>query len=271
MTAEQLLKLGDLEGALAALQDNIRKAPQDSRLRVFLFQLLCVQGRWERAIAQLTTCATLDPQAGNMAQMYRTAIICEITREKVFRGEKQPLVFGEPQEWVAWMVEALRVEAEGNHRACEHLRLRAFDTANAVPGQLNGTAFSWIADADPRLGPLLEVIVNGRYFWVPFTAISRIVMKPPVDLRDRVWMPADVTWSNGGNAVVLIPTRYAGTSKAAGDRHRLALATDWLGGEAGTTAGIGQRLLATDTGECALMDLRTLTIGQAQEAVADNG
>jgi type VI secretion system protein ImpE len=206
-----------------------------------------------------------------MAHMYRTAIICEITREKVFRGEKQPLVFGEPKDWIAWMVEALRLEAEGNHRAAEELRLRAFDTAAAVPGQLNGTAFSWIADADPRLGPLLEIIVNGRYFWAPFTAISRIVVKPPADLRDRVWMPANVTWSNGGDAVVLIPTRYAGTAEAVDNRHRLALATDWLGAETGATAGVGQRLLATDSGDCALMDLRELTIGHSEGAAADNG
>ena len=96
-------------------------------------------------------------------------------------------------------------------------------------------------------------------------------MKSPVDLRDRVWMPANVTWSNGGDAIVLIPTRYAGTVEAAGNRHRLALATDWLDQESGSAAGVGQRLLATDTGECALMDLRDLTIGQTGEASADHG
>jgi type VI secretion system protein ImpE len=273
MTAEQLLKLGDLEGALAALQEAVRKAPQDSRLRVFLFQLLCVLGQWQRAIVQLKTSATLDPKAHDMAQMYRTAIMCEITREKVFRGERQPLIFGEPEEWVAWMVEALRQENDGNRQSAEDLRRRAFDAAPAVPGALNGSPFSWIADADPRLGPLLEIIVNGRYFWAPFTALSRIVIVPPTDLRDRVWMPATITWSNGGDAVALIPTRYAGTAGAAeaGNPHRMALVTEWLGEEASPTAGIGQRLLATDTAECALMDLRNLTFGAREEDTSDHG
>ncbi len=270
MTAEQLLKLGDLEGALAALQDTVRKAPQDSRLRVFLFQLLCVLGQWQRAIVQLKTCATLDPKAGDMAQMYRIAITCEITREKVFRGEKQPAVFGEPEDWVAWMIEALRLEAEGNHRAAQDLRLRAFDAAAARPGQLDGNPFSWIADADPRLGPLLEIIVNGRYFWAPFTAIAQIVVQPPADLRDRVWMPATVTWSNGGEAVVLIPTRYAGTVEAGGNQHLMALATDWRGGSE-LMVGVGQRILTSDTGDCALMDLRDLTTDPIGEAIADHG
>jgi len=265
MKAEQLLKLGDLEGALASLQEDIRKTPTDIRLRVFLFQLLCILGRWERAIIQLKACATLDPYMSEMAHMYRTAIICEIHREKVFRSEQQPLVFGEPAEWIASMIEALRLQVDGNHRAARDLRERAFDAASTVSGTLNASGFSWVADADPRLGPLLEIIVNGRYFWAPFTAFSRITMHPPADLRDKVWMPATVTWSNSGEAVVLIPTRYAGTNDAAGNQHRLAQATDWLDAGTDITAGVGQRVLATDSEDCALMDLRELTIGGAEK------
>ena len=88
MTAEQKLKDGDLGGALVALQDEIRRAPSDARLRIFLFQLLCVTGDWQRAIQQLKTAATLDPGATAMAQTYRSAIICETYREQVFSGAK---------------------------------------------------------------------------------------------------------------------------------------------------------------------------------------
>lgn len=261
MEAEQLLQEGDPDGALAALEDRVRKAPEDPLLRVFLFQLLCVLGRWQRAIAQLKTCATLSPQAQTMAQMYRMAIICEVHREKVFRGEKLPLIFGEPEKWIAWMIEALKLQAQGDQTAAGDLRAWAFDAARPVPGTLNGIPFTWIADADPRLGPLLELIVNGRYFWAPFTAIQRIRLDAPADLRDRVWMPATVTWSNGGDVIALIPTRYPGTTEVADNQLRLAQATDWVGDEAQTAIGLGQRLLATDTADCALMDLRELVIG----------
>ncbi|MEO0992115.1 MAG: tetratricopeptide repeat protein, partial [Pseudomonadota bacterium] len=50
MRAEELLKEGDLSGALQALQDAVRKAPADAKLRIFLFQLLTVFGDWNRAI-----------------------------------------------------------------------------------------------------------------------------------------------------------------------------------------------------------------------------
>ena len=56
----ELLQGNDLEGALAALQDQVKANPGDSKLRVFLFQLLCVMGDWNRAITQLKLCAQMD-------------------------------------------------------------------------------------------------------------------------------------------------------------------------------------------------------------------
>nr|WP_321527116.1 type VI secretion system accessory protein TagJ [uncultured Cohaesibacter sp.] len=267
MLAEQRLKDGDLKGALSALQESIRKAPQDVSLRIFLFQLLCVMGAWQRAVQQLKTCATLSPQANAMAQMYRTAIICELHREQVFRGEKQPMVFGEPEGWIASMIEAIKLEASGNVIAAKDLREAAFEMAPAIPGTINGQAFEWIADADPRLGPLMELIVNGRYFWVPFSAINQLQMGVPSDLRDRVWMPATVTWANGGDAVALIPTRYVGTTNAADDRLMLSASTLWQKTDAGELAvcGLGQRLFATDHSDFALMDVRELLLNQSVE------
>jgi len=44
--AEQHLKDGDPAAALAALQELVRAHPSDAKLRVFLFQLLCVLGQW---------------------------------------------------------------------------------------------------------------------------------------------------------------------------------------------------------------------------------
>ena len=40
--AEQALKDGDALAALKLLSEQIRSQPQDAKLRVFLFQLLCI-------------------------------------------------------------------------------------------------------------------------------------------------------------------------------------------------------------------------------------
>ncbi|MFL4472349.1 type VI secretion system accessory protein TagJ [Tateyamaria armeniaca] len=200
----------------------------------------------------------MDGAATHMAQTYREGIICEVYREKVFSGEKDPLIFGEPEEWIALMVEALKSNAAGNADQAAETRARAFDMAPGVSGRINGEAFEWVADADMRLGPLLEIIVNGRYFWMPFTAIAKAKFEDPLDLRDAVWTPAEIKLANGGDIVALIPTRYAGTVADGSDAEKLARPTQWRDLGADTYAGMGQRLLTTDLGDTALMDLRLL-------------
>lgn len=257
MTPEEHLKSGDPDAALLALQDRVRADPSDAKLRIFLFQLLCVLGDWKRAIAQLKLSAELDEGATLMAKAYREAIICEVFREKVFAGEKDPLIFGEPEEWLALLIEAQKLLAHGKVQEAANLRARAFDGAPASTGEINGARFDWIADADMRLGPVLEVIVNGRYFWLPFAQISALEIEEPSDLRDAVWTAGTLTLANGGEVAVLIPTRYPGSPKADAAL-KLARSTEWRDAGGETFVGLGQRLLTTDQGDVALMDLRNL-------------
>ena len=53
MLAEDCLKAGDIEHSLRQLRDEVRKRPADAKIRVFLFQLLVILGRWDRALNQL--------------------------------------------------------------------------------------------------------------------------------------------------------------------------------------------------------------------------
>ena len=270
-TAQDLLKAGDLAGTLASLQDSIRAKPEDAKLRVFLFQLLCVTGDWKRAIAQLKLCAQLDAAALPMAQTYREAIICEVFREKVFSGEKDPLIFGQPQDWVALLAQGVKALADGQPEQAAALRDEAFEKAPTTQGELDGQDFEWIADADMRLGPVLEIVINGKYFWMPFNVLSSLRLEAPADLRDSVWTPANLTIHNGGELVGLIPTRYPGTIERGDDAMKLSRTTSWedLGGDA--FAGLGQRLITTDQVEMPIMDARNFQFAPDASEVAVNG
>jgi type VI secretion system protein ImpE len=263
MRALEYLREGRLNEALAELQKAARADPAQAGHRVFLFQLLAVLGQWERALNQLRVAGELDAGTLAMVQTYREAIRSESLRARVFQGRNSPLVFGEPPQWLALLVEALRLAAEGRPAEAADLRQQALDLAPAVSGQLDGRPFAWLADADARLGPTLEAIVNGRYYWIPFERIGRIDLDPPADLRDVVWMPAHFTWANGGDAVGLIPTRYPGTEAQGDDRLRLARRTEWVETPAGEYTGLGQRVFATDRDEYALMDIRALSFDPA--------
>jgi type VI secretion system protein ImpE len=259
MTPEELLKSGDAEGALAALSEKVRANPGDNRLRIFLFQLMCVLGQWDRAIRQLKICGEKDPAALPMAQTYREAIICEVYREKVFAGDKSPLVMGEPQDWLAQLIEAGRLTAKGETAAGAALRAQAFDAAPVSKGMIDGQAFDWIADADVRLGPVFEAIVNGKYYWIPFNQIREITFDPPTDLRDAVWTAAHLTLVTEGKVVALIPSRYPFSGQKGAAAEKLARATSFadLGDE--TFVGMGQKLIATDQGDIPLLDARLVS------------
>ncbi|MGR8928995.1 MAG: type VI secretion system accessory protein TagJ [Gammaproteobacteria bacterium] len=256
--AEQHLKDGRLDEALSHLQVQIRQAPQDPKLRVFLFQLLALSGQWDRALNQLNVCGELDSANLAMVQTYREAIRCEILRNKVFAGETSPLIFGQPEQWLADLLVAIKLSAHGQYSEAVELRQKAFDEAPATSGTINEQAFQWIADADSRLGPVLEVIVNGRYYWVPFCRISKITLEPPTDLRDLVWLPAQLIWSNGGGSVGLIPSRYPDSELCADFLLRLARKTEWLEAANGEFHGVGQRMLATNVDDYSLFDIREL-------------
>ena len=99
-------------GQLDELRKMIQKQPQRSDLRVFLFQVYCVQGEWVKAATQLDVLLELDPSTKPMVETYREALRCEVLRREVFEGKRSPLVLGSPGDWLAGMLEALRQGAQ---------------------------------------------------------------------------------------------------------------------------------------------------------------
>lgn len=264
MSAQTLINDGDLQAALKALQDTVRTDPSNAKHRIFLFQLLTVLGNWPRALTQLDVAGKLDASTMPMVQTYREAIQCEALRAEIFAGKRPPLIFGEPEQWVVLLLESLRLSGEGEHGKAAAAREQAFDAAPASSGTLNGEAFEWIADADQRLGPILEAIINGRYYWIPFHRIKQIDIEAPADLRDSVWMPASFTWANGGETVGLVPTRYNETVGSNDNGLLLSRRTEWVGEAPAPICGLGQRMLATDAAEFALMDVRQIVFADSQ-------
>jgi len=258
-----------LADELAELQAAIRRDASNAKLRVHLFQLLCVMGNWTRALAQLQLCGQMDIKALPMAQTYREAIRCELFRTEVFAGRRTPQVMGQPPAWIGSLIDALRHDGDGQFAIAAGLRQKAMDEADPVAFSVDGQAVEWLADADSRLGPVLEVIANGQYYWLPLESCKGISIETPVDLRDKVWAAAEVLLPNEGCVPVLIPARYAGTVEAEGaqgDDLRRGRLTEWREAADGMWFGLGQRTWTSDVGEHPIYDTRKIL--RVDEAVA---
>lgn len=260
MNSAELVQAGRLEEGLSALQAEIRTQPEDLRLRVFLFQLDCVLGQLDKALTQLQVIASLNAETMLLAQIFRPVIACELLRREVFAGKRTPLIFGEPMEWMGSLVQASTLAASGEFVAADASRASAFEAAPASSGTINGEPFEWIADADSRLGPMIEAIIEGKYYWVPFSRLKKLQTERPSDLRDLVWMPAQFTWTNGGSAPGHLPVRYPGTEESIDGLLRLARTTEWRQLSGGTSLGLGQRVLATDANEYPLLSCRSIEV-----------
>jgi len=258
--AERSVKDGDPHAALTQLQEQVRANPSDPKLRIFLFQLLCVLGQWDRALNQLEVAAGLDATALAMQQMCGDAVRCEAVRAGVFEGRTSPMILGQPDQWLALLIESLLVAGRGEQERSRELRARALEEAPTSAGQIDGQPFEWICDADSRLGPVLEAVINGRYYWVPFARLAKVEIEPPEDLRDLVWMPARLEFENGGASVALLPTRYAGSEASADGAILLARKTIWEEVAPDVYRGLGQRMITTDADERPLLEIRAITI-----------
>lgn len=261
--AESLLKAGRLAEALEALTAQIRGNPADAAQRVLLFQLLAASGQWERAEAQLEAAGKLDASNLVLVAGYQALLAMEIERHEVFCGGRLPTAIGEPEPWLALLLQALRHSTAGEHPQAAALRRQAFEQAPAVGGSIDGEPFAWLADADSRFGPCLELVVNGGYGWAPFARISALRFEPPGALCDTLWAPVTVTWSNGGEVPAYVPVRYPGSESSDDGAVQLARATGWSQVDEDTFVGLGQRMFATDAGEYPLLETREIVFDGA--------
>ncbi|WP_265093814.1 type VI secretion system accessory protein TagJ, partial [Cronobacter sakazakii] len=127
--------------------------------------------------------------------------------------------------------------------------------------------FDWLMDGDARLGPVCELIVNGNYFWVPFSAIASIRFQAPASVTDLVWRHAMVQLVDGTEQVCQIPARYP-LETGADDRFLLARTTEWqpLDAEGIHYLGAGQKVWLSGEQEFALLTLDMLAFGLPDDA-----
>lgn len=221
---------GQLDQAIEQLGVELRSAPDDAQRRRFLFELLSFAGQHERAGRQLDILAKESASVAAAIMPYRHALEAERVREHMFDTGDLPAT---PAEAV-------------------------------LTGTLNGVPFTRLADADPRIGPRLEVFAGGRYLWIPFAHLASVAIEPPTQLRDTRWAKARLATAPAIRELdlgeVLLPALSPAAWRLADPELRLGRATDWDELPDGDFAPIGQKMLRVDDRLVPLLEVRQLIL-----------
>lgn len=268
MEAMTLLRAGHLSEARAALLIEVRNRPEDSGLRSKLFALDCILGNWERALNHIETMASVSVDWQTASKLNQGLIGAELHRMDVFHGKRKPIFLGTPPEWAAWLVEAFSLEASGHEGSARELRNQSWDESPALAAVIDGQSHAWLADADRRLGPVLEVVMEGIYHWVPYSLLIGIRSEAPKTLANLVWLPVTLSFVNGTDIPAHIPVRYPGTIGETDSELLLAKKTIWREG-AGGAVGLGQKMYSTDQGDLALLECRSVEIANSPQKERD--
>lgn len=234
MNAKELFQAGKLDEAIQALVSEVKNHPADASRRIFLFELLCFAGDYDRASKHLEVVAQGDEKSELGALVYKAALAAEKTRQETFEKREYQKPESHPPP----------------------------------SGTLNGKPFASLSDADPRLGARLEVFAAGSYLWIPFEHLASVEMQPPKRLRDLLWMPATVrtgpSFKGTDFGEVLLPALSPFSWQFPEDAVRLGRETAWVKADGDDQEiPVGQKMLLVDGEEFPFLELRQLEFAPA--------
>ena len=267
MTPTELYQAGQLNAAIDAQVAEVKAKPADQARRLFLFELLAFAGELDRATRQIDAIKYDEPELAMASLSYRKLIEAETARRKCFEGGQPPEILGPMTESIRLRLEALTALRSGQPGAALTLLDQANEAIPAFTGTLNGRRFSTLRDADDLFGGVLEVLAQGKYFWVDLGQVVALAMKPPRFPRDLLYVPArlDLEAESGE---VFLPVVYPKSHAHADDAIRLGRVTDWETLDSGPTLGVGARLFLVDDDAVGLLEWRDLLRDEPTEEPA---
>jgi type VI secretion system protein ImpE len=262
---KDLIARGQLSDAAAQLSASLKSRPADSRLRVSLFEVLAMQGEWDRAQKQLEILSTAgDPQAEIGLQVYRDLLAAERHREAVFNGDALPKFYTEPPVYVGLFAALVKKLAAGDGDTAAALVDDAMTAMPSRTGKADGRPFQQLRDADDRTAGVFEVFHGGEYLWLPFAQVRRLTVAAPRRARDLVWMHATVETTTEEIGDAFLPRCYVFSSR--GDEEvKAGRKTDFAVVKERLVTAVGPRVLLIDDQDIALADLRELTFDDPED------
>ncbi|EID0031511.1 protein of avirulence locus [Vibrio alginolyticus] len=250
------LSQGLLQHALEQLIDEIKATPKDASLRSSFIELLCIDGDFEHADAQLMQSIKLFPEYLPGASQLRHLVKAAQARKDFINGAASAKVLGDEEltkELVRFNLALGNQEYEEasrlSHRIEERRTIKGFN--------VNGTNYEDARDIDDRLGGYIELFSTaGNYFLVPISSIHTLEVKAPTSLLESIWRPVEFDIDGLGEGEGHMPLTYVDSET---DAQKLGRETDWKQiGEQESFVGLGQKCWLVGDSALPICDLTTL-------------
>lgn len=256
--AKILLDAGNLSEAINATLNHVRTKPTDITARIFLFELSCFSGDWERAEKQLDVIGQQDANAMIGSLMYKQNLKAERDRLSVFNEGLIPECLMLPPKYVEDLIISATHIRENKLGEARELLDKVEEERPAFACKVNGENSEDFRDYNDLTMCVFEANVKDSYAWLPFEHIEKINFMPVKSLRDMYWRQAEVEMTNGTKGEMFLPTLYVESFKNDDEKVRLGKVTDWreLGEE--IFAGEGVRTFQYDGGYIPMSKIETI-------------
>lgn len=269
MNAHELYQAGQLNDAVAAQIEMVKKKPTDQQARGLLCEMMIIQGALERADKQLDLLAHQTPEQAMGISLFRQLIRAEEARIQFFTEGRVPEVLAEPDEKMQSYLQASILVREGDLAGANEVLSQAEERRQPISGECNGAPFTDLRDIDDRTPTVLEVLTStGKYYWVPFELVSHITFHPPQRPLDLLWrrVTLETTIDHAEGDVYLPCIYFQQDPEQMSEAQRLGHETDWNGNEGEPIQGIGQRLFLMDDEAISIMEMKELSFNNAVES-----
>lgn len=267
--AKLKLDNGDLKGAIESAINLVKTNPTDVAARIFLFELSCFSGDWDRAERQLEVVGHQDVNAMIGSKIYQQNLKAERDRMAYFTEGRKPETMTATPMQMTELVNANNRIREGNIDEARQILDGVEESRPAYSCTVNGEAISDIRDYNDLTMCIFEVIFKDSYIWLPFDFVEKIEFYKPKSLRDLFWIQANVHLTNGTTGEMFFPALYAGSWKSDNDQVRLGRMTDWRDLGSDLFTGEGMKLFWMDGKDRSILDLETIEFHHAAAEDSD--
>jgi len=264
MNAKEFYEAGQLNNAIDAVTQVVKKHPKDTNSRAFLCELLLIMREWDRADKQLDFIGHQNPDAMPGVALWRQLIRAGQARDQFFSDGRAPEVLETPNDLVQTYLKASVALRESNLSEAKQFLDAAEELRPQLKGTINDVEFDDFRDLDDIAPGVMELFTStGKYYWIPLSRIIALTFHKPESPLDLVLRRATIeTNHDGPEGEVYIPAVYHRVSEEDKERVLLGKSTDWVGEENDPVFGLGQKMFYANDQAMPIMEIEEITFAQ---------